>query len=262
MNDNKFDPWFNMIPNSALEELANPIAHEIGQGLGGIASLIFNPARKIGIISRKNIEDFEEKIYSKTDKIPQENRDNSKQGLALKALEDSAYQLESDDLREMFSNLISSTLDNSKNDKVHPSFSSLLKDMSSSDAKLFNIIYRENQTPITSVKAVKNNTNDYIYLSEFNLLLPDNKIVSDKNESIDLLKRLGLISILDKSPVISEQYLKRYENYEKSSHFEAIKSFHINSFDIKREFHLSLQRGHIKLTHIGKAFGDCVINDQ
>lgn len=259
MNNNELDPWFNMIPNSALEELANPIAHEIGQGLGGIASLIFNPARKLGIISRKNIEDFEEKIYSKTNKIPQENRDNSKQGLALKALEDSSYQLESETLQEMFSTLIASSLDSRKNKDVHPYYSSILKDLISLDAQIFKRIYDNGVVPIVNVSLVRPKTHHTVSIIENIILTPGE--VFDESSTIKTLQVKGLIDIYPDDYLVDDKFQKLYEKFEKS---DMIKVYTDQYKSISEEINLVPQsnRGSIYLSPLGRDFGRAVIGDQ
>lgn len=102
----------------------------MGQAFSGIVHAVFDPLLRFNIVRKKSLEDFQEKVQTGTHQIPEENRDDSKIGLALKAFEESKYQLDSEELKELFANLITSTVDNRINSKVQPSFSSVLKDMS------------------------------------------------------------------------------------------------------------------------------------
>lgn len=259
MNNNELDPWFNMIPNSALEELANPIAHEVGQGLGGIASLIFNPARKLGIISRKNLEDFEEKIYSKTNKIPHENRDSSKQGLALKTLEDSAYQLESETLQEMFSNLIASSLDNRINKDVHPLYSSILKDLTSLDAQIFQTIYFSELVPTGGMSFIHPGTGNNVVVKENVIITPGEFI--DQPNAVKTLEIKGLIDVYSTKSLVDNTYQQLYKNFENSNN---ITEYIERNKTRAKEYDLIPKplRGHIKVSSLGKSFGKVVITDQ
>ena len=54
---------------------------------------------RFNIVRDQHLEDFKAKIKLGTEKIPEENRDDSKIGLALKAFEDSKYHLNSEELR-------------------------------------------------------------------------------------------------------------------------------------------------------------------
>ncbi|MFW5411574.1 DUF4393 domain-containing protein [Aerococcus urinaeequi] len=259
MNNNELDPWFNMIPNSALEELANPIAHEIGQGLGGIASFILNPARKLGIVSRKNLEEFEEKIYYKTKEIPEEDRDDSKQGLALKALEDSAYQLESETLQEMFSNLIASSLDNRINKDVHPLYSSILKDLTSLDAQIFQTIYFSNVVPTGGMSFIHPSTGNNVVVNENVILTPREFI--DQPNAVKTLEIKGLIDVYSTKYLVDSTHQQLYKNFENS---DDITEYIERNKTRAKEYNLIPKpfRGHIKVSSLGKAFGKVVITDR
>jgi len=259
MSIDNLDPWFNAIPSSALERLLNPIAEPIGKGLGGVASFIMNPLMKLGIISEQNMNNFEKKIQEKNNAIPIENRDSSKQGLALKALEDSIYQLESERLQNMFSDLISSSLDNRINEAVLPSFSTMLKDMSDNDAYLFNILYELNG--VAKVDIEFQNTTTFSTLPVFdNILLFDDNSTIYEPISINTLERLGLIHIHDNS-LIQPNYVKNYHNF-KNTQWLDIAEERLEKFknDVISFNDINIKEGYINLTPLGKKFGSVVIS--
>ena len=102
----------DVLPESTLEALLNPAAKSIGTAVGGLCDLIFFPLHKLGIYTEQKLKEYSDKIKQKTDDIPVENRDASKLNLVFKALEDSKYQINEEELQEAFANLIASTIDN------------------------------------------------------------------------------------------------------------------------------------------------------
>lgn len=199
-----FSLWFAALPESAKESLVGPSAETLGKGINGIASVFANPFIKLGMISEKNIKDYEEKIYSKTTTIPDKNRDSSKQGLAIQALEDSLYRISEEEILEYYSNLIASTLDDRRNNRVHPSFSSILKQMSVEDAILFRKVYLtskrtlSNYLPLIDVRLKLLPNGGYALPVVDTVLFPDDfdKTHLESNPvSLSSLERLGLIRV-------------------------------------------------------------------
>lgn len=258
MTENALDPWFNKLPQSTIEKMLNPIAEPIGKGLGGVVSIIMNPFTKLGIISQQNINNFENKIKEKNSTIPIENRDTSKQGLALKAVEDSIYQLDSEDLQDMFANLIAASLDNRKNNDVHPSFSTILKDLSPKDAILFKKLYKLKVIPSVTVRFESSQTKLGINVKENILLVNGMNIIEPV--SLNNLNRFGLVEIQRGSYLSSTPNLLRYQQFEESVYFLNEKASLPRHTE---EFHLDnivAIRGKVEVTSLGNLFGCYVIS--
>ena len=84
---------FESLPESTREALLNPSARTIGQALNGLVLFFTSPLLKFGIVKKAELEKFKNDIQQQTTKIPEENRDRSKLGLVIKAIEDAKYQL-------------------------------------------------------------------------------------------------------------------------------------------------------------------------
>lgn len=248
------NPSFDNIPELTKSEVLNPQAQLIGQG--GIVHSVFEPLQRLNIIQNQSLHDFQKKIEQGTAQIPLENRDNSKLGLALKTLEDSKYQLDSEILREMFATLISSTLDNCKNNKVKPSFSSVLKDLTTQDAHLVKLFSNEKDVPLVSVR-VEDANGTGIDL-EKDILIFDSALSTDRL-ALYSLERLGIISLDPFAQLSSSLYQKKYIDFENNPLYLDIK----NKLPIiDEEFvctSIHLVRGTASLTPFGEAFVSCII---
>lgn len=240
-----------LIPESTKEEVLNPSANLIGEACRGVLHLVLDPLVKLNIIRNKSLKDFEEKINTKNEAIPLENRDDSKIGLALKAVEDSKYQLEDDELREMFSNLISSTLDSRKNSLVQPCFSSILKDLSVQDAQLLLHFKPNTALPLVNIRLVVEsgeigtNVLEYILLTE--------KHVIHKPTSISSLERLGIITIKT-SKLQSQKYMDLYSSFKSDSlytNYESKLPINTQEFSFTK---ITLQEHSVELTPLGVDF--------
>lgn len=278
-----FSLWFSALPNSAKESLVGPSAETLGKGLNGIASVFANPFIKLGMISEKNIKDFEKKIYSKTTAIPEKNRDSSKQGLAIQALEDSLYRISEEEILEFYSNLISSTLDDRRNNRVHPSFSTILKQMSVEDAIIYRKIYLtskrtlSNYLPLVNVRRKLLPDGGFVLPVIDTLLLPDDfdKIYLESNPvSLSSLERLGLIKVSKTAEIngrlqlasknISDQGSSPI-NYGQS--YNEIYQSILNHADFKDKLSIEnpaigspeIIKGHIEVTSLADRLGAIII---
>lgn len=249
---------FNLeiIPESTKEEALNPSANLIGQAFRGALHLVLDPFVKLNIIRDQSLKKFEETIQYKNEAIPLENRDISKVGLALKALEDSKYQLDSEQLREMFATLISSTLDNRTSSIVQPSFSTVLKDLSLEDAMILLKFVEIQKIPLVNLRHEMEDSDIGIDVLD-NILLFNDEIIHEPI-SISSLERLGVLSI---SPLkLQSQYnLERYIAFKSSALYKS----HEQSLPIVvGEFTLSkitVDERSAVLTPFGKAFISVIV---
>lgn len=258
MSENDLNPWFEMVPQNTIGKLLDPIADPLGRGIGGVASFIMNPFMKLGIINKYNMENFEKKIMKKNSNIPPENRDTSKQGLALKAVEDSIYQLDSEDLQDMFSNLIASCLDNRKNTDLHPSFSTILKDFSPKDAILFMDLYKKTAIPSVTVKIQSSKNHSQIDIEDNILLIDDGFVIEPV--ALNNLTRFGLVTIQSDTYLSEKHYFSKYEQFENSKYFLDEKS---KLPRITGEYifdSIVAKKGTVEITSLGQLFGTMVIS--
>lgn len=244
------------IPESTKEELLNPPAILLGQALSGIIHAVFDPLLKFNIVRDQQLNDFKEKVQAGTNKIPEENRDDNKIGLTLKAFEESKYQLDSEELRQMFANLISSTVDNRINSTVQPSFSSILKELTPADANLVKLFSEETYVPLVSIRAQdKDGTGMNI---KSNILIFNDETI-DNELSLFSLERLGLVILDTDSELKSIANQTRYQNFVDHPIYSSIQEMlPINSENFSLT-EIKLNKGTAKLTPFGVAFISCVI---
>lgn len=205
----------NALPDSTKENLLNPTAKVVGDSLAGIIGLVLRPFQKLNILNKQNLRDFEEKVNKKTSQIPESNRDPSKLGIALKAIEEAKYQLDEEDLRELFSNLIASSVDDRKNSSITPRFATVLSQLGPKEAQLLQRLNDQTSNQIALGKLVYRDDNGTSDVSKPALILDSYIINHDIETSLDILESLGVIEISFDKWFSSNFYLSYYEILEK-----------------------------------------------
>ncbi len=240
--------------DKSVEELTKPVAQSIGKtindlwflALGGISQI----AEKKRIKYAQALEEFKNSLEEKANAIPNENRTEPDTQIACQALQDAKYCVENEQIREMFANLIASTMDNRVSKTVHPSFSSILKQMSAADAKFLTKFVKVDLLPVCRIQEVNKENREYsilfsdLYIEEtdtFEQTIYDNAFI------ISTLNRLGLIDVIYTSFVARQNV---YDVFFNSLFFKSCVEHEKTNADIRIE----LKTGCMELTNLGRIF--------
>lgn len=234
------------LPTEPVNKLLNPTADALGKSIGGIAKTILYPFLKWNVFISNNLDDFEKKITEKTNEIDVDSRDPSKIGLAMKAIEESKYQLDSKEMRELFSSLIASTLDKNKNANISPRFAAILSELSPKEAKLLLKIGQLGSISTAHINAILNGSERNTLSGRLLGFSTSETVIDDF--SVTTLSSLGLIEIHENAWLTAPVYESVYASMEKSEMF-------INfSKQLAPGQKLELQRSYISLSVFGTAF--------
>ena len=132
------------MPNSGLEktlaqvtgEVLIPPAKETGKHLAALMELIFTPLQMAKIYHDAWLKDFEGRVFEKFKKIPEHRLQEPPLNIIGPALEASKYHLGEEELREMFANLVAHACDRNMMTDIHPSFVSILTQISPLEASI------------------------------------------------------------------------------------------------------------------------------
>lgn len=186
---------YNMLDPESKHALAYPAAERLGQAIDGLVSLVCYPLLKARIFTHSRLEQYQKETSRKINQIPEKNRDTSKLGLVIKAIEESRYQLNEDDIRKLYVNLIASTVDNRKNDVVSPRLATVVSQFGLNDANFLKTIYQQDgqQLPYGQLRLALDN--DYGYTFPIKIAITDNsKTLNNFSSSLDILVSLGVIN--------------------------------------------------------------------
>lgn len=222
-------------------------------------------AEKIKEQQKINTQKFAESISNEILKLPPENIQYPKLNIIGPALDASKFYIEDEELRNMFSKLLASSMDSSKNNYTHNSFVEIIKQLSSLDAENLSILYQEDSSfPIVNINAPIKDNNSYKsiisnYFMENLRTIDENKLNSS---SVKNLQRLGLIEI-SYNEYISDDSI--YRKFEESSLFLKLKqtiqftNLPQSPLANENQYLLGLeapyiQKGLIKMTQFGNDF--------
>lgn len=130
----------------AYDDLIHPTASSMGKivsfvprticvWLGGWERWLANGEESV----RRTIDAVGERAIA----IPEEHLVEPPEHIAVPAIQQLAYCYDSDSLREMYANLLLSSMDDRAAEFVHPSFVQILKEISPDEAKLLDTFVRE-----------------------------------------------------------------------------------------------------------------------
>lgn len=244
---------YNSLPLSTQEAMLNPAAKTLGEALNGAATVICSPLIILGAVSKPLLKKFSTEIDNKINKIPSENRDISKLGLVIKAMEESRYQLNKDDIRKMYVNLISSTVDNRKNAVVNPRLATVVAQFGQKEAEFLKIIYQQHlhQMPFgyLVIKNDKNATTRKITNCLYST--DDESYLFGKDETIDIFNSLGIIESQQDSWLFSPIYESRYQALEN------ILKQKVN-ISLGENENLKLNKCYLRLNSFGSSLCHCI----
>lgn len=160
--------------------------------------------------NQQDVEKYKNDCLRKMSEIPEEKFQDPKLSIVGPALEASKFYIEEEEIRNMFSNLIASSMNSDCGDIPH-SFVEIIKQLSPFDAKLFQNLHDDN--PL--VEFVLENEKHHTYSLFQDIYMTPNFQEFDKNSiSLMNLQKQGLIKILYGT------YLTKDSVYEIYNHLE------------------------------------------
>lgn len=197
----------NNVTNSTLD-VVKPPAKKGSDIITGLLSFVSETIDTGLYIYKENLRYHKEKcnakIKSKIDAIPKDKLTTPDIGIIGETLENLKYNLDKDYLVELYSNVIARNVDERTKDKVHPSFISIIKDLSYNDIKFLEALYNYQNSeridciPIITLSIVGSDTkmNQTFKSEQYFILLKDYNIDTNKfGLIIENLIKLNLITI-------------------------------------------------------------------
>lgn len=251
--------------STLIYDAASPVAKKAGETLASLWSIIFDDidlyAKKKNIQRLNNLKEFENSIANKVHNIPDSKIQEPPLSIIGPTLESSKYYFEEENLREMFSNLVASSMNSDKVASTHPSFPSIIQNLSPKDAEFLIAIKGSNYLPYCELRFQKRKLkNASSFFSGFQegitlskcllaLLYPNNPMF-DFNPIVDNLTRLRLIEYRsDRSFIKEDLYWPILDN----PIYLSKKIDYFDSSDILDK-EVTLLQGVIAVTDFGKQF--------
>ncbi|HGY9568620.1 DUF4393 domain-containing protein [Vibrio harveyi] len=192
------------------EDALQPAAKEIGKALGTVAKTVNVALAPVSALvwGYDKIKDFvDTKVSEKLSGVKDENIVSPPPNVAGPALESLKYTGCVEELKELYANLIASSMDKNTTHKAHPSFVEIIKQLSPDEAKLLTHFKTSGAAPIINIK---NNRKDkpggrleYSYFTNLGEQLELQNLNLNSSYWSNLI-RLGLVNIPDNFELLEQ----------------------------------------------------------
>ncbi|WFB36035.1 DUF4393 domain-containing protein [Kiritimatiellota bacterium B12222] len=263
---NKIEDTINAVTGLAkavpiYDDALQPAAKEIGKSLETVAKTVnvaLAPLRAL-VWGYDQIEGFVSKnVTEKLRNTPKEEIISPSPNVAGPALEALRYAGHEESLRELYANLLASSMDAATASTAHPGFVEILKQITPDEAKLLVILAPNRPLPLLNVRAENKDRNmgGRDVLVNFSLYGEEAgcEHVHLTPSYLDNLSRLGLIEV----PTFYEyKYPNVYAPLENHPTVKAVKE-QIEQTDTMR---CVIQKRGIRVTQLGRQFiNSCVVD--
>ena len=247
------------ISTESGDALIKPVAKSIGNAandiLEGAFHLVLDPVRRFNARRTQDLETFKQELSLSVKDISKDNIDESKSGLVLKAIEDSRYQLNEKVIRDLFTKLITSTLDITKNTNITPVFSTIIANMSPKEAILLERIHNNtgHVVPFSNVMIVYKDVKGSSSIGKGYLLF-ENDFTNEFSLELSLLEASNLIKFNADVFLTHTSFEDLYNLFDENY----IVDLNINSdSNIQYEQH----KHYYSLTELGKSFCQIIFDE-
>lgn len=239
--------------DNAVKNLTDKPTQGIGQTFADAWYLVFGgitqAADKRRMKYAHDLELYKQELSQAISSIPKEDLIEPDIQTTAQALENSKYCIGSNDLRKMFVNLISGSMDNNYTQSIHPSFAEIIKQMSPNDARILKTFQPNQIFPLVDYVLTNQQTlsSEIQFPTVYISSLPDIDLKA-ASFAISSLERLGIITI-DRDSFCTDKSV--YIPYKKTDYYKEFSSKAIRFYASKRaDMHKYLGR----LTPLGKNF--------
>ena len=209
------------------DDLVQPTAKQLGKTLELIPRSInaaLSPAWNWVIHREYNMAETEKLLSEKLKNVDPNKIVQPEAYVAVPALQAISYSMNNDELRNLYANLLSKSMNVDTKDSVHPSFVEIIKQMSPLEANLLKQFNDENKNsfPIGKIRLQISENNDEGV--EWLLHIIDNKFgmklsnYTQYSVSLENLQRLQLITIDYKTRFVNKSLYSEIENGDIVNH--------------------------------------------
>lgn len=252
----------------AYQDIIHPSAAAIGQAISlpiRAVNVLLSPIAKWVIQGEARLEEISRSVGERVKDVPPEKLVEPEPYVAVPAMQALTYSMDSNELKNLYANLLSNAINIDKKDKVLPAYVEIIRQMSPLDAKSLEFIQKGGRTAIAlcDIRWQKKSSplwSDFKFfrLSSYGSFLYRNYVAADEDGytanditiSFENLDRLGLIEINPELQLDKEQYKKFDDNYGVIyfANRYAENSPHSNEYEV------ALLPSSAQITNLGKAF--------
>ncbi|MEO4053355.1 DUF4393 domain-containing protein [Solibacillus sp. CAU 1738] len=207
----------NLVPKF-IDKAMSPVAESVGNSIANLWDLTFSNYIKLWKQKQEfkhelNYRDYVEKVNTKIAEIQPDRLAEPSLHIIGPAIEASKYYIDSEELREMFANLIAASMNSDKTDSVHPSYVEIIKQLTSDEAKILRYS-KGRHIPTINVVASHGTTHSPIMLNFSDIAFKAECEYPNKVHAyLENLNRLGLINLNANGSIADDKQYTDIENH-------------------------------------------------
>lgn len=210
-------------------------------------------------LQKEALEEVHRMLEEKLRRIPSENIVPPAARIAIPTLQNASIT-EEHDIRELYATLLANSMNKEEKNGIHPSFSNIIAQLTSDEAKFLSYMQDNTSIPTISLRAQNKEMSGITVVSNFTNL--GEKIGCEMpnrvDEYLDNLERLGLIKNMGDLGSLTDK--KLYEPLRKHPYIIS----QMQEIEKWPELNLpQISESYAQLTNFGKAFckACCEVND-
>ena len=253
-----------ILDNIPVKEVYSDLAKPTVKSTGNLINIIprtinavLEPLHKWILTKEYNIEETKKLLEIKLSKVDPENIESPEPYVAVPAFKAISYAMDNTELRNMYANLLASSMNKMMKENVHPAYVEIIKQLSPDEAKILNYIYKVEVVPLITLRAKFKDDQGRIDYKK-NISLIEEQIILERPNmiytSLENLDRLKLIEIVKDARLVDKS---RYNALHNSQVVKEIKKNHINNLEKWDEAEHFLE-----ITELGKSFCSICVDKQ
>lgn len=178
------------------EDALQPTVQEVGKFVARIPRAInaaFSGLDKWILNKEYAIDETKKLLEKKLENVDPDKIVEPEAYVAVPAIQAISYSMNSEELRNLYANLLAKAMNSDTKDSVHPSFVDMIKQMSPTDAIIFSKIIANPIRPLISIMIDKPNGGQSIFVENCSWITDIS--LARCRTAFDNLSRLGLIQI-------------------------------------------------------------------
>ena len=198
-----------------------------------------------------NYERTRQLLAEKLQYVPEELIVPPENYVAVPALQQIAYCFDSDELRDMYANLLANSMNKVVKNGVHPGFVEIIKQLSPDEAKILKYLAQNKVVPTITVRYNNEKGEGFEAIKNFSNVgeLSNCDFPMNADEYFDNLIRLGLLRA---STLSSLSKKSLYEPLKQHPFIQSYTNSNIEGSGSYNKVHLS--EGYMELTAFGESF--------
>lgn len=238
------------------QDVVQPAAKEVGTALQTVAKtlhILLAPVSGL-VWGYDKIKDFVgQKVAEKLAAVPEQQLRSPEPHVAGPALEALRYTGYQEGLREMYANLLATSIDTATATKAHPSFVEIIRQMAPDEAKIIQSLAYDQACPKIDVRSERKGSNVGLWTMKNFSLLPQQAGCSTPAlgpNYLENLQRLGLIELREGYTLQGDAGKDLYKPLQEAPEVVIVKARIEEQADQK----VAVNFGAVLLTDLGRQF--------